>query len=205
MKGSQTVKYGARLLAATTVVGTLFSSSAFALPSVLDTAYNPITGHTYFLLDNSNWTDAANKAIQLGGNLVTINDAAENSFVYTLWGANRNLWIGLYDPIFGDSGAQHAADFRWVSQDMSGYRNWLSGEPNNANAGEYYAYIYASTVTAGGQPVGGLWNDLENVASTPNQPLLYGVVEVVPEPTCGMFIGLGLLASWGLKRKRALA
>src|SRR5262245_47734042 len=101
-------------------------------PTVLDSAINPANGHRYYLLSNSTWTDAQSAAIALGGNLVTINDRGENSWVWNRWGTDRNLWIGLHDPVSGDgSGPAHTAHFRWVDGDTSTYRNWRPGEPNN--------------------------------------------------------------------------
>jgi len=178
------------------VLCALLNSPAPALPSILDTAINPADNHTYYLLDNSNWTDAANKAIQLGGNLVTINNLAENNLIWNLWGTNRDLWIGLYDPIVGDgNGAQHANDFRWVSADPSTYRNWRSGEPNNA-VGDYYAYILAKGLVA----EGGAWNDVANIVKNGSEPAFYGVVEIVPEPSSGLLLASGLFSVFCAKR-----
>jgi len=200
MKTIQSFKRAARFVGAGAVLCTLLNFTAFALPSILDTAVNPANNHVYYLLDNSNWTDAANKAIQLGGNLVTVNDLAENNFIWNLWGDNRELWIGLFNPILGDgSGQQHADDFRWVSQDLSTYRNWRAGEPNNGNAGEYYAYLMAKGLVQ----EGGVWNDGPNVASQIGEPLFYGVVEIVPEPASGLLLGVGFLAAFCMKRIRA--
>jgi hypothetical protein len=198
MNISQTVNRSKLLLGAGAALCALLNSSAFALPSILDTAVNPANGHTYYLLDNSDWTDAANKAITLGGNLVTVNDLAENLWVWNQWGANRDLWIGLFDPILGDgSGAQHASDFRWVSQDLSAYRNWRAGEPNNGNTGEYNAYILAQSLAVGQ----GVWNDGPNVPSLAGEPLLYGVVEVVPEPSSVLLLAGGALIAFSAKRR----
>ncbi len=176
----------------------LLNFSALGAVYVLDTAFNPTTGHTYYLLDNSNWSDAENAAIGLGGHLTTINDLAENNWVWNRWGTGHDLWIGLHDPIVGDgSGPQHAANFVWADGSPSPYRNWRPGEPNNSN-GDYFTYILANGLDGGGQ-----WNDVMDTANTPNQPLLHGVVEVVPEPTSAALIAVGLIAGFFAKRGRS--
>ncbi len=60
---------------------------------------NQANGHVYYLLTTNSWADSEAEAVSLGGHLVTINDAAEDGFVYTNFssfaGTNRFLWIGL--------------------------------------------------------------------------------------------------------------
>lgn len=147
----------------------LSNMMVLAGPAILDSAINPANGHTYYLLDNSDWTDAENAAVALGGHLATVRSIDENNWVWNRWGTNRSLWIGLYDPSIGDgSGAQHAADFVWSSGEASAYRNWNSGEPNNANTGEYWVEMQS----------GGVWNDAENVANAGGSQPFYGVVEI---------------------------
>ena len=157
----------------------LFLSVAFLAlpvlggPTVIDNAINPANGHTYYLLSNSDWPNAASAALNLGGRLVTVNDSAENNWVWDRWGTNRSLWIGLFDPIAGDGGGtQHAANFVWDSGDTSVYRNWRSGEPN----GDQYTYIIAKDIVADG-----VWNDAPNATNSIGQPPFYGVVEI---PLC---------------------
>jgi hypothetical protein len=157
-------------LAAAIATYALVPLSAFGGPTVLDTAINPANGHTYLLLSNSTWVDAESAAIGLGGHLATINDLAENNWIWNRWGTNRTLWIGFVDPVTGDGGgAQHATDFVWTSGDTSAYRNWRPGEPNGD------AYTYIITKGSGGA---GQWNDSQDGTSFTGVPLLSGVVEI---------------------------
>ena len=144
--------------------------SALGGPTVLDSAINPANGHVYYLLDISDWTNAENAAIGLGGYLATVRNLAENNWVWNRWGTNRSLWIGLHDPVTGDGGgAQHAADFVWSSGETTNYTNWRPGEPN----GDDFAYILAKALGGAGQ-----WNDIFNTTNISSQPSFYGVVEV---------------------------
>ena len=82
---------------------------------------NAANGHLYYLLDSNSWTAAEAEAMTLGGHLVTINDMAENHWVYTNFitydGVQRPLWIGLTDrridgcnPLFSSHVPQRNAD-----------------------------------------------------------------------------------------------
>jgi hypothetical protein len=64
-----------------TIIASLGAASVNA--QILTNAYNPATGHNYYLLAQSTWTVAESQAITLGGHLVTINDAAEDNWVST--------------------------------------------------------------------------------------------------------------------------
>lgn len=174
------------------VVGLCLTTSAAEAGVITSATYG---GHTYYLLTSSSWTDAQAEAVTLGGNLVTINDAAEQAFVFNTFGAfggvNRELWIGLND-------AAAEGTFVWVSGEPVTYTNWSPGEPNNFN-NEDYGGIFAP-----GDPLGrdGRWNDY------PNSLALYGVVEVnsvpaaVPEPASLGLLGAGGLAVAAVRRRR---
>ena len=199
MNTSQLIRHTKPLLGATAALCALLNSPAVALPGILDTAVNPGNNHVYYLLANSNWTDAQSAAVGIGGNLATVNDLAENNWVWNLWGTNRNLWIGLRDPIIGDgTGATHAANFVWADGDASAFRNWRAGEPNNGNTGEYDAYILGKGLSGGGQ-----WNDGPDVTATGGQFSQFGVVEVVPEPSAGLLLAGGMLTAFGARRMRS--
>ena len=128
----------------------------------------------------------------LGGNLVTINDAAENAWVYaTFGGLNRPLWIGLTDQA-------SEGTFVWISGEPFTYSNWSAGEPNNNSGNENYAYIVQSNPDLPLTP--GKWNDFPDSYYGG----LYGVVEVpeVPEPSTIVLASLGAGALMIARRRR---
>ncbi|MBC7771635.1 MAG: hypothetical protein H7210_03995 [Pyrinomonadaceae bacterium] len=154
---------------------------------------NPANGHVYVLLSPGSWANAELTATALGGHLVTINDAAENEFVYSTFGAQRDLWIGYND-------AASEGNFTWASGENPGYTNWRAGEPNN-QGNEDYAYIAQTS---------GRWND---ALGTPVVSL-FAVVEInAPAAIAGPFRRAGschayfLLSqsSWTASRAMALA
>ncbi len=153
---------------------------------ILDTQVNPTNGHTYHLLEAATWTNSEAEAVTLGGHLVTINDAEENTWVFDTFanfgGEAKDLWIGLND-------VQSEGDFVWSSGETSLFTNWQTGQPDGGPGNdEHYAQIYA-----GGTPihfagwVPGRWNDFNGSPSYTHRGgftrTLHGVVEVVPEPS----------------------
>ena len=98
--------------------------------------YNATTGHYYKHLDDQMYSFGQAEAIasQYGGHIVTINDAGEEAWLC----ANMNT------PNFGIGYNDVASegDFVWVSGETPGYTNWTAGEPNDANDGEDYAFLY---------------------------------------------------------------
>jgi Ca2+-binding RTX toxin-like protein len=125
-------------------------------------------GHIYFLSNTAlgtSWTDAQVQAIAAGGNLVTINDAAENQWLINTFGTAESFWIGLND-------VNNEGVFEWVSGEPVTYTNWAAGEPNNIGD-EDYGELNPSFAP-------GQWNDravfasefggrgiIEAIASTP--------------------------------------
>ena len=87
---------------------------------------NPATGHCY-LYDPTNrtWNGAktACEAQGAGWTLVSIGNAAENTFVRSSAGSAA-VWIG-YQKVGGL--------WQWLSGDPNGYLHWDSGEPNNSD------------------------------------------------------------------------
>ncbi|OIP60587.1 MAG: hypothetical protein COT35_03020 [Nitrospirae bacterium CG08_land_8_20_14_0_20_52_24] len=60
---------------------------------------NPANNHIYYAITSNTWTGAEAEAQSLGGDLVTINDDAENSWVWQTFAplVGGPLWIGLSD------------------------------------------------------------------------------------------------------------
>ena len=191
MKASRTNRLSASIIVVLAVCATTNLKAAPISGPIL----NPATGHTYYLLENSNWTDAQSQALSLGGNLATVNDAAENSWISQTFsnfgGVQRNLWIGLNAAGLDGSNSNN---YQWVDGSSSAYRNWAPTEPSFP--GNQYVYILP-----GGNADGGRWNNVPNQTSAgyeffapiPN----FGVAEVVPEPSTYVLGLLGTLVILG--------
>ena len=110
---------------------------------------NPANHHVYYLLEADTWTNCELAAIRLQGHLVTINDAAEDVWVFSMFGPLRNgyngIWIGLTDVTI-------EGIYVWISGEYSAYKNWGAAEPNNLGEEDYGCYF------ANG-PYAGSWND----------------------------------------------
>ena len=148
--------------------------------------YNPDNNHTYYLLTTSSWSDAEAEAISLGGHLVTINDQAENDFVFNTFSefanpSNPALWIGFND-------IDVEGTWVWSSGAQVTYTNWTPGEPNNQGGNEDAAVI---------NPPDAEWNDIEVWNTFPR-----GVVEIVPIPAAVWLFGSGLLGLIGFARRK---
>ena len=152
--------------AATPFVGTGLPTG---IPILAGPVTNPANGHYYYLLGGNTWTGSEAWAQALGGHLATINDAAENAWVYSTFssvgGVPRGLWIGLYDPTQDANGLPHASNFVWVSGAPVTYTHWgiasgcPYGEPNNGcgSTPEYYTCVFSPT-----DGRASYWNDVVN-------------------------------------------
>jgi hypothetical protein len=99
-------------------------------------------GHSYYRsTGTATWTTARTNCSNMGGHLVTITTSGEQSFIYGLWPSG---WIGLTDEVTEGT-------WRWVTGETYSYKNWNSGEPNNAGNEDYVQFVS-----------NGRWNDLNN-------------------------------------------
>ena len=114
-------------------------------------------GKSYFLSNAGSWTQAQAQAVSLGGNLVTVNDAAENQLLVNTFGGRENLWIGLTDQVTEGT-------FKWANREAVTYTNWAPGEPNNAGNEDYAEFNVFGV---------GKWNDRPDFGK-----LQRGIVEI---------------------------
>ncbi|MEM9275567.1 MAG: lectin-like protein [Cyanobacteria bacterium P01_F01_bin.143] len=113
-------------------------------------------GNEYQLTSgNMTWAEAQAEAESLGGNLVTISDAAEQAWLEDTFGGNERLWTGLSDRAT-------EGEFAWASGQAVDYTNWAPNQPNNFGQGEDFAALLPS----------GKWNDIGGNAS------LRGIIEI---------------------------
>ncbi len=130
---------------------------------------DPTTGNVYYGLSNSTWTQAQAYAQSLGGNLATVDNAAENNFLRSNFaGPLGRIWLGLNDVATEGS-------YVWASGGTSAYRNWSGGEPNNSGD-EDYVMMYNN----------GTWNDVKDLANPPAIGEIFGCVEIkAAQPLAG--------------------
>lgn len=120
-------------------------------------------GHSYQITSAAmTWTNAEAEAVSMGGHLVTINDALENSWLAgTFTGYSNDIWIGYSD-------ATKEGTWVWTDGSDSTYANWdyYNNQPDNHLGQEDYGEISIST---------GRWNDLPNNAWG---YLIFGIIEI---------------------------
>lgn len=162
---------------------------------------NPANNHTYqFINIGSTWTDAQAAASSMTyrgrtGHLVTIADAAENSFVLTLLpgDAGSAVWIGATET---------GGTLSWVTGEPVTYTNWGVNQPSTES--EMWVEIESDI---------GLWNDNGNGAgrkyvvewdTEPGDPPPGETPPAVPEPGA-LVLFLPALALLALLHRRRCA
>ena len=90
------------------------------------TNYN---GHSYYRsTSSSTWTNAKSTCESMGGHLVTMSNAAENSFVFNTWPSG---WIGYYQDKSGAFYGEPNAGWRWTENYVT------SGQQANYEVASY--------------------------------------------------------------------
>jgi len=143
--------------------------------------YTPVVegtfgGHTYQVIDASlNAEDAQKYCEKLGGHLVTITSAEEQTFVESLLkkGGSRNqYWIG---------GKFVKDTFTWITGEKVSYTHWDWNEPNRSTAGsakEDYVHLYNAPNPRVDKSARFGWNDTFVNSCYPGEQDFFGLQRV---------------------------
>ena len=126
----------------------------YQLRGIVENKFFEYNGSKYLLTGPGTWQQAQAQAQSLGGNLVTINNQAEQDWLVSTFGVTEDLWIGFTDEVT-------EGQYKWASSETSTYTNWSPGEPNNSENEDYVEIIG-----------NGKWNDLPSTSSR------RGIVEI---------------------------
>lgn len=125
-------------------------------------------GHRYALTSAmTSWTEAEAEAEALGGHLVTINNAAEQTWLNDQFPFPDQYWIGLFQNFDSPEYSEPAGGWEWINGDAMAYTNWATsqGEPNNNYpSGEQWGAMHVWAE--------GLWNDYHD------DTVLRGIIEI---------------------------
>jgi len=150
-----------------------------------DYTWYTYNGHQYAVtMEYSNWVDAEAEAVELGGHLVTINDADENTWLTNNFGGYYTyeyrdthftweslIWIGL-EHMGGDMA--DPTSWQWVSGEPKTYMAPWWASP--VGAAGVHAYLHTCT-----HPNPGTWWNSDHDIDPDDHPR--GIIEL-SEPPC---------------------
>ncbi|MGK7893551.1 MAG: PQQ-dependent sugar dehydrogenase [Xenococcus sp. (in: cyanobacteria)] len=135
VEGSETFSFtidnatgGASLLAPRTALITIEDNDLIPGAEVFN-------GNQYLLTSSAlTWEDAQAEAESLGGNLVTIDDRAEETWLREIFSDTEQFWLGFND-------VETEGQFQWSSGQPATYTNWAPGEPNDFDGVQDFAVM----------------------------------------------------------------
>lgn len=108
-------------------------------------------GHLYkIFLDYTtyDYSQAKSYCERLGGHLADISDSKENLALFAYVAQNK-----AWDAVFGLTDKDSEGHWIWSSTGKTPtYKNWASGQPDNASSKEHYGHFWGETAN-------GQWND----------------------------------------------
>lgn len=99
--------------------------------------YSGSTESRYYLIGPGTYTQLRAKAVAMGGDLVSIDNAGENSFV-----ASR--FLSISKPYIGLNDAAVEGTLVWTNGSTSTFSKWAVGEPNNSASADFVRMISTS-------------------------------------------------------------
>ena len=175
------------------VMSMVMNSTVYGAYVYSDYTWSSYGGKEYALtLDAGNWDQMEAEAVAVGGYLVTINDADENTWLASTFNPqlvlDNYLWIGFYQDHDDPNYSEPAGGWKWISGEPVTFLGWDPPEPTNHPPGEDYGTLTSSTTNH--------WNDWGPQSSDYHD--IHGIIEI-PEPATLLLLGLGGLA---IMRKR---
>jgi gliding motility-associated-like protein len=129
------------------------------LPTNAGTYLGSFNGHHYVLSsNNADWNTANTNSNSLGGQLVSINDAAENAFLTSVL-ISGNIWTSGFQSPSNPGFSEPAGGWAWLDGNPFSYLNWNIGEPNEGGIGNEENLMFLSG--------SGLWNDYNGIFPSP--------------------------------------
>jgi hypothetical protein len=96
--------------------------------------FNPANQSRYYRITGGDWNQFRAFAVAMGGDLASIDDAAENTWV------RANVVLTNTKPYIGLNDAASEGTLVWSDGSTSTYRNWRSGEPANTASKDFVRY-----------------------------------------------------------------
>lgn len=159
----------------TTIIPTLTSTPLIATPTTSPTATPTPTatsvpptptlnkgiqdsesGHWYLILAPMEWENAKKYCSTLRGQLVIINNASEDSFVYNSVYKPRHK----NDIFLGATDKENEKQWTWVTGEKMQYANWANHEPNNCGYFETLGKCVPENFLTYYNDPPGQWNDV---------------------------------------------
>ena len=138
--------------------GALFTISTSAAGQAVQwTQAEGGNGNWYEAVDiDSTYHAARSYCEDLGGHLVSLTSADEDTWVYTNLDGGDARWIGAYQDINSPEYSEPNGGWGWVSGEAWSYTNWNGDGPDNND-------LSVPDEEAGHYCCGGAWNDLYEV------------------------------------------
>lgn len=130
----------------------------------------PCSRYYYNNTPTTNWNTAQAQAASVGGNLVSVNSAAENAALLSAaqaQGFSGGIWIGFTD-------AASEGNWVWSNGSSNSYTNWNGSEPSNSGGFPCYTDEDGAIM----QLSNGQWNDLALNNGCPGAASFRSVIEI---------------------------